>query len=153
MMPTITVPHKRRVVRDLSGRQTMTQLKKEEKEIIDPYGLSIFIGRWAPEIAYAVIEDVHAMPGQGVSSMFTFGRALGMVQAAVASHMIPIYFIKSSVWKSGMNLDKNKHNSIEMAKRLFPESVDDFKLKRHDGRAEALLLAVFADRHIKIKTA
>lgn len=152
-MPTIAVPNKRKYVTDKTGRPVMQPISRENRLIIDPYGLSHFIGHWASEIQYAVIEDVHAMPGQGVSSMFTFGRALGMVQAAVASYMIPIYFIKASVWKSGMNLSKDKRKSLEMAREMFPANAEDFQLLKHDGRAEALLLAVFASRHIKIKAA
>lgn len=95
----------------------------------------------------AIIELVHAMPKQGVSSMFNFGRTCGIIEGVCDGLDISKIFIPPSVWKSNMKLTKNKDDSRELATRLFPDSAHLFKRKKDDGRAEAALLAYYGVQH------
>lgn len=104
---------------------------------------------WAQEIECCVVERVNAMPGQGVSSMFSFGQNYGFIQGLLTAYKIPFELVTPRVWKKEFGVTSDKNTSIAVAKRLFP----DVSLKRterckkdDDGCAEALLLAVVARR-------
>lgn len=115
--------------------------KTNHKRDIDLQSFSSLIGIHAPSIAFAMVENVGAMPGQGVVSMFRFGQSLGAVTGILASFMIPTYYVVPSVWKSALGLFRDKKESIKKAHEFFPESKSAIK---NDGMAEALLIAVFA---------
>lgn len=118
-------------------------LSKKTKEV-DPYAVSSFLEKYCKKIKFAVIEDVGVMTGrEGRVSMFNFGVGAGIFRGAIASFRIPIYFVQPSVWKSLMNLDRNKETSLAKARVKFPTHTDYFNLKKHDGRAEAALIALF----------
>lgn len=85
-----------------------------------------------------VIEKVGAMPGQGVTSMFSFGMAYGSAVAIVQALQYRHEFVTPQAWKKNMALGKDKGRSLGMAMRLWPAL--SFR-KKDDGIAEALLLA------------
>lgn len=96
--------------------------------------------------AHVTIEQVHAMPKQGVSSMFTFGRGLGMWEGIVAALMLPSSMVTPAVWKKAMlnkGAGSDKGSSIARALSLFPAASKRIHLSKHEGRAEALLLAEY----------
>lgn len=98
------------------------------------------ISRWDPD--YVVIEDVHSMPKQGVASSFLFGLNTGIVIGAVQASGVPMVKIGSGRWKMQMGLrGKPKDASRGLAMELWPLFAEQFKLKKHDGRAEAALIA------------
>lgn len=90
----------------------------------------------------AVVERVSAMPGQGVASSFAFGVGFGAILATLQTLHLPIEFVTPAAWKLAMGLGKDKRASIDKARLLFPTV--EFTLAKHHGRAEALLLAYFA---------
>lgn len=92
----------------------------------------------------AVIERVSAMPNQGVSSVFRFGQTFGAIQMAVCAHGYEMHMPTPSQWKKHFGLSSNKDNSRLLAIQRFPAAAHYFKLKKHDGRAEAALLALYA---------
>lgn len=99
--------------------------------------------------AFAVVEKVSAMPGQGCVSMFSFGQNFGFIQGLLKSLRIPFDLVRPQTWKSAMGCKSDKTTSIEVCKRLFP----NVSLKRtekckvdDDGLAESLLLAEFGRR-------
>lgn len=91
----------------------------------------------------AVIERVGAMPGQGVVSMFNFGRSYGDVRGVVGALDIPLHFVTPQKWKKHFNLPADKEKSRLLAIRMFPAVAESFRLKKHDGRAEAALIALY----------
>lgn len=97
---------------------------------------------------YVAIEKVHSMPGQGVSSTFMFGEGFGLWLGILAALDIPHELITPQAWKKGMmdGQTKDKDASRLVAVRLFPSAAEQMKLKKHHGRADALLLAEFARR-------
>jgi crossover junction endodeoxyribonuclease RuvC len=86
-----------------------------------------------------VVEAVHAMPKQGVSSSFKFGMAYGAALALAERFHAPWGTVTPQKWKKYMKLTSNKNDSLEMARNLWPNA--PLHLKKHDGRAEALLMA------------
>jgi crossover junction endodeoxyribonuclease RuvC len=93
------------------------------------------------DVRRAVVERVGAMPGQGVSSMFSFGRSLGVIEGVLGGLNIPISYITPQTWRKAMQVREGKDGSRLRAMELFPAYADEFKLKKHDGRAESALIA------------
>lgn len=91
----------------------------------------------------AVIERVGAMPGQGVVSMFNFGRSYGDVRGVVGALDIPLHFVTPQKWKKHFGLSSDKEECRLRAIRMFPNAAESFRLKKHDGRAEAALIALY----------
>lgn len=89
----------------------------------------------------AIIEQVGAMPGQGVSSMFAFGEAFGLAKGVLAGMMIPFQTITPSKWKKAHNLNAGKDAARAKAAALFPAHAGEFKRVKDDGKAEAALIA------------
>lgn len=109
-------------------------------EISAPH-LASMIRRYAPSMA--VIERVNAFPGQGVSSVFNFGRAYGDVRGVVGALSIPLHLVSPQKWKKHFGLSSDKDQSRMLAVRRFPAVADHFKRKKDDGRAEAALIALY----------
>ena len=91
----------------------------------------------------AVIERVSAMPGQGVVSMFNFGRSYGDVRGTISALGIPLHFVTPQKWKKHFGLSSDKEECRLRAIRMFPDVAEQFKLKKHHGRAEAALIALY----------
>ena len=101
----------------------------------------------------AIVESVHAMPGQGVTSMFTFGKGCGEILGILTALGTEIYEPTPQAWKKVMlaGTDKGKDASIQMAENIFPEIqlVPKGCRKPNDGMAEAILLAEYGRRTLK----
>ena len=97
------------------------------------------VERFTP--SQAVVERVGAMPGQGVSSMFKFGRGLGIVEGVIAASMLPVLYVTPAVWKRHFGLASEKEAARQRAIEIWPESASLFSRKRDHGRAEAALIA------------
>jgi crossover junction endodeoxyribonuclease RuvC len=95
------------------------------------------------DISLAVVEQVHSMPKQGVAGVFKFGKGYGAVLGVIAAHEIPLAEPTPSQWKQGMGLGKDKELSRALAIKTWPSMAEYFKLKKHDGRAEAALMALW----------
>ena len=97
------------------------------------------------------LEQVHAMPGQGVTSMFNFGMNYGYIKGVLETLGIPYQEVTPAKWKKEFGLSGTKADSIEVCQRLFP-GVDLMATERsrkpHDGMAEALLMAEYARRKL-----
>ena len=97
----------------------------------------------------AVLEHVGAMPGQGVTSMFSFGENFGYLKGLLEAFEIPYELVRPQRWKKEFGII-GKNQSVEVCKRLFPgvslRRTERCK-KDHDGMAEALLMVEFARRH------
>ena len=90
----------------------------------------------------AVVERVSAMPKQGIASAFGFGVGFGAVLATLQTLRLPLELVTPAVWKRALGLSSDKRASLDKARLLFPTA--DLSLAKHDGRAEALLLAHYA---------
>lgn len=87
------------------------------------------------------IEKVGAMPGQGVSSMFQFGRGVGMIEGVIAAEGLSLNYVTPQAWQKAVGVRGGKDGSRLRAMELFPKYSDLFRLKKWDGRAEAALIA------------
>ena len=113
----------------------------KKKNQIDLYGLAKFIDLHSIDIERAIIENPSAMPGQGATSLFSFGFSCGVAQMAIASAFIPMKLIHPSVWKKKMGLSKDKDASRLRASQIAPQWSGNWSRAKDDGRAESFLIA------------
>jgi crossover junction endodeoxyribonuclease RuvC len=112
------------------------------KERVDVATIRNFIDRHKP--IRALIERAQAMPQQGASSGFKFGRATGAIEAAITLCSIPVEIVEPSVWKRFWRLPgKDKESSRQKALQLFPAAHAALARKKDHGRAEAALIAPY----------
>ena len=95
----------------------------------------------------AVIEDVHAMPKQGVASMFKFGRSLGIAEGVLAGNGCSLRYVTPTKWKRALGLNQDKGASRRRAIELWPSKAGLFKRVKDDGRAEAALIGWWWLKH------
>lgn len=95
----------------------------------------------------AFIERVGAMPGQGVSSVFSFGRSLGIVEGVVASFGISTTITPPQTWQKAVGVRGGKDGSRARAMELYPAYANLFARKKDDGRADAALIAWYGATH------
>ncbi len=95
----------------------------------------------------AAVERVSSSPQQGVASAFTFGVGFGSILATVQTLRLPLELVTPAEWKRALGLSSDKRASLDKARLLFPTA--DLSLAKHEGRAEALLLAHFAQTRRK----
>jgi crossover junction endodeoxyribonuclease RuvC len=90
----------------------------------------------------AYVEQVGAMPGQGVTSMFTFGRAAGVVDGELGYMGVDPVYVPPRVWQARLGLlpgsDKESHRVL--AATLYPDHAKMFSRVKDDGRADAALI-------------
>lgn len=114
------------------------------KKAVDPAELVKSLEPYSKKIAFAVIEEVGPRPEEGVSSVFRFGYGAGTVLGVLVAMGLPVFFVKPEIWKSLLNLSRDKSRSLNLASQLFPEDAPYlWPLKKHHDRAEATLLANF----------
>jgi crossover junction endodeoxyribonuclease RuvC len=109
------------------------------KTEISPQMVSGIIASRSPTLA--ILEKVGAMPNQGVSSMFQFGRGVGMYEGVLAALQIPITYVTPQAWQKEMNVRGGKDGSRARAAELYPAYANLFAKKKDDGRADAALMA------------
>lgn len=115
--------------------------RKTGKRRIDTRALAV---RLIPYVGHrAVIEEVGAMPGQGVSSTFSFGEAFGVVKGLCAALDIDVTLARPQAWQKPFGLGADKSTHRFMAQALWPLRADLFKRIKDDGPADAALIAEF----------
>ena len=115
---------------------------KAKKEV-SPIGVAIFLGK-TPRQSRAVLERVGAMPGQGVTSVFSFGRSVGIIEGVLATMLIPVDIVTPQAWQKAAGVRGGKDGSRLRACELFPNYAELFARKKDDGRADAALMAWYA---------
>ena len=122
-------------------------VNKKKKRRLDYAALAAWLDIRRHGIDMAVIEQVGAGTGQGVTSMFAFGELYGAARMLMAANAIKTLLVLPVVWKSRFALlRQGKDASIAKATELAPHLEHHWPLKKHDGRAEAFLLAVYGSR-------
>ena len=122
-MPTVTV-----------------ERNKAQKRQVCPAGLSLLMQQLSPH--RAIVDKVGARPGQGVSSMFSFGRSVGIIEGVLAAKQIPVTFVTPQSWQKQSGAAKGKDGSRQRVMELFPQEAHLFARVKDDGRADAVLIAL-----------
>ena len=111
------------------------------KQEVEPGGLKrMFLERLEGREDVAIaLERVSAMPGQGSSSVFSFGDTYGCCRSGASLTGYPLHLVTPTTWKKHFGLGRDKEESRALASRLFPGA--ELHLKKHADRSEALLMA------------
>jgi len=116
------------------------------KQRVDVLALRAWLQQHKPD--RAVIERGQAMPKQGASSGFKFGRGCGALEAAIQLLEIPMMIVEASMWKKTHRLHgKDKEGARQLALQLFPSAHALLARKKDHGRAEAALIALAGVNH------
>ena len=110
------------------------------KKIVDTLKVSSELSKYKIDIA--IIEKVHAMPRQGVTSSFQFGRSFGGIESLCYIFAKRVDYVAPAVWKKAIGLGSSKKDSLDMARLKFGNQ-DVWKIKSNDGIAEASLLTLY----------
>jgi len=106
--------------------------------------ISLRIKNFQKENIKVVIEQVSAMPGQGVTSMFNFGQSFGVLKGICSAMQLPMYFVRPAKWKKYFNLINTKKDaSRTKAIEIFPYISAQLSKKKDSNKADAILLASF----------
>ena len=140
---------------DVIEMPTMTEGKKNKKQV---NGSQIFneiserIKKSDNNNIRVVIEQVSAMPGQGVTSMFNFGQSFGILKGICSAMQIPMYFVRPAKWKKYFNLiNSEKDASRTRAIEIFPYFSSQLSKKKDSNKADAILIASFYNETYKIE--
>ena len=91
-----------------------------------------------------IVEQVNAMPGQGVTSMFNFGQTFGAIKGVCAALELPIYFVRPSKWKKHFELiNSSKDSSRTKAIEMYPKLSKQLSKKKDVNKSDAILIARF----------
>ena len=96
------------------------------------------------EEAVVVVEQVNAMPGQGVTSMFNFGQTFGAIKGVCAALELPIFFVRPSKWKKYFELiNSSKDSSRTKVIEMYPSLSGQLTKKKDVNKTDAILIARF----------
>ena len=99
-----------------------------------------------------VIEQVSAMPGQGVTSMFNFGQSFGILKGICSAMQLPVYFVRPAKWKKYFNLiNSEKDASRTRAIEIFPYFSSQLSKKKDSNKADAILISSFFFETFKLE--
>tara|TARA_Y100000817_G_scaffold38072_1_gene26197 strand:+ start:828 stop:1322 length:495 start_codon:yes stop_codon:yes gene_type:complete len=128
-MPTMTEGKKNK--RQVNGSQIYNEIFNRIKKI-DKRDIRV------------IIEQVSAMPGQGVTSMFNFGQSFGILKGICSAMQIPMYFVRPAKWKKYFNLiNSEKDASRTKAIEIFPYFSSNLSKKKDSNKADAILIASY----------
>tara|TARA_B100000427_G_scaffold111521_1_gene92466 strand:- start:3731 stop:4222 length:492 start_codon:yes stop_codon:yes gene_type:complete len=131
-MPTMAEGKKNK--RQVNGRQIFNEISK-------------MINKYSNKEISVVVEQVSAMPGQGVTSMFNFGQSYGVIKGICAAMQLPIFFVRPAKWKKHFNLiNSQKDASRAKAIDMFPNISSLLSKKKDANKADAILIASFFEK-------
>ena len=134
-------------IKDIIEMPSMAEGKKNKRQINGPQIFNEIIKRIEGlnknNIA-VVIEQVSAMPGQGVTSMFNFGQSFGVLKGICSAMQLPLHFVRPAKWKKYFNLIKTeKDASRTKVIEIFPYISSKLSKKKDSNKADAILIASF----------
>ena len=140
-------------VKDVIEMPTMAEGKKNKRQVNghQMYNeLSYRIKKYNMHNINVVVEQVSAMPGQGVTSMFNFGQSFGVIKGICAAMQLPIFFVRPIKWKKHFELiNTQKDASRTKAIEMFPKISSILSKKKDSNKADAILIASFYENFIK----
>ena len=132
---------------DVIEMPTMTEDKKNKRQV---NGAQIYndilkkINKTERQYIRVIIEQVSAMPGQGVTSMFNFGQSFGILKGICSAMQLPMYFVRPAKWKKYFGLiNSQKDASRTKAIEMFPYFSSQLSKKKDSNKADAILIASF----------
>jgi len=134
-------------VNEILEMPTMAEGKKNKRQINGPQiynEISSRINKFSKKDIIVVIEQVSAMPGQGVTSMFNFGQSFGVLKGICSAMQLSMHFVRPAKWKKYFGLIKTeKDASRTKVIEIFPYISAKLSKKKDSNKADAILIASF----------
>ena len=134
-------------VKEIIEMPTMADGKKNKRQINGPQTYNEILKRinnYPKKDITVVIEQVSAMPGQGVTSMFNFGQSFGVIKGICSAMQLSTFFIRPAKWKKYFGLIKTeKEASRTKVIEIFPYISSELSRKKDSNKADAVLIAGF----------
>ena len=134
-------------VKEIIDMPVMADGKKNKRQINGPQvynEVSKRINKFPKKDIIVVIEQVSAMPGQGVTSMFNFGQSFGVLKGICSAMQLSMYFVRPAKWKKYFGLIKTeKDASRTKVIEIFPYISSQLSRKKDSNKADAILIASF----------
>jgi len=134
-------------VKEIIDMPTMAEGKRNKRQVNGPQiynEISLRINKFQKKEIIIVIEQVSAMPGQGVTSMFNFGQSFGVLKGICSAMQLSMYFVRPTKWKKYFGLIKTeKDASRTKVIEIFPYISSQLSRKKDSNKADAILIASF----------
>jgi len=136
-------------VLDSEGNYISCQMIEHQDKHIRAMVFKNALLKFAParEGGEIAIEMLYSRPGQSASAMWTFARAVGAITAICELTNLPTHFVRPQVWRSFFHLPQGKHESLDVARMLWPEA--PLKRKMDHNLADALLIGEYWRQQVK----
>ena len=129
---------------DLFDMPIMPEGKKNKNQLNSAQLVNIIKRHIHTNSTFVIVEQVSAMPGQGVTSMFNFGQTFGAIKGVCAALGLPIFFVRPSKWKKHFELiNSSKDSSRTKAIEMYPSLSNDLARKKDVNKSDAILIARF----------
>ncbi|MEC7099329.1 MAG: crossover junction endodeoxyribonuclease RuvC [Pseudomonadota bacterium] len=140
----IAVMHDKKVI-NMYDMPVMAEGKKNKRQLNSSQLVNIIKENINEnEETIVVVEQVNAMPGQGVTSMFNFGQTFGAIKGVCAALKLPIFFVRPSKWKKHFELiNSSKDASRTKVIEMYPTLSAQLTKKRDVNKSDAVLIAKF----------
>ena len=132
-------------VKDIYDMPVMPEGKKNKRQLNSAQLVKLLKDNFdKKEEISVVVEQVNAMPGQGVTSMFNFGQTFGAIKGVCAALGLPIFFVRPAKWKKHFELiNSSKDASRTKAIEMYPAISDQLSKKKDVNKSDAILIARF----------
>ena len=134
-------------INEIIDMPVMADGKKNKRQINGPQVYNEVlkrINKFPKKDIIVVIEQVSAMPGQGVTSMFNFGQSFGVLKGICSAMQLSMYFVRPAKWKKYFGLIKTeKDASRTKVIEIFPYISSQLSRKKDSNKADAILIASF----------
>ena len=140
----IAVMHDKKVM-NMYDMPVMAEGKKNKRQLNSSQLVNIIKEKInEDEDTIVVVEQVNAMPGQGVTSMFNFGQTFGAIKGVCAALKLPIFFVRPSKWKKHFELiNSSKDSSRTRVIEMYPKLSSQLTKKKDVNKSDAILIARF----------
>ena len=132
---------------DVIDMPTMAEGKKNKKQVNGRQiynEIMLIKNKFKNEKMSVIVEQVSAMPGQGVTSMFNFGQSFGILKGMCSAMQLPMFFVRPAKWKKYFNLiNTEKDASRTKAIEIFPYFSINLSKKKDANKADAILIASY----------
>ena len=128
---------------DIYDMPIMSEGKKNKNQLNSAQLVNIIKKNLIPNgNTFLIVEQVSAMPGQGVTSMFNFGQTFGSIKGICAALNLPIFFVRPAKWKKHFDLiNSSKDASRTKVIEMYPSISPRLSKKKDVNKADAILIA------------
>ena len=120
----------------------MSEGKKNKNQLNSAQLVNIIKKHIISGNTFVIVEQVSAMPGQGVTSMFNFGQTFGSIKGICAALNLPIFYVRPAKWKKHFELiNSSKDASRTKVIEMYPSISGRLSRKKDVNKADAILIA------------